>query len=310
MSRISRATVLGLAMAMSSWAAPAHAYLVDANDARVVAPGTLELELQPAGYFQILVGDEEYYLLAPSAQIYAGLAERWDMLLLTRGYVGLGPTTRQSPYALAEQFLAFRALLVDGSYSSEGERDGPSLALQMGVFLPGVEAETGFGSSLALLFAWQADVGTFHANAWTNFTQDGTFNFFASVVLEGPPAWSVRPVVEIWADVDDGETTLSGLLGVIGDVSDEFALQAGVRVGGSDGYLDLEVRLSSWIYWEPTPAEASAEEDEEEHDGNGAPQRGLLVTFPSPRGGASDGEDPDPRERADPGLRARLSRAR
>lgn len=147
MPRISKVVAIGLAAALGSLAAPAHAYLVDANDARVVAPGTLELELQPAGYFQTLIGDEKYYLAAPSAQIYVGLAERWDMLFLTRGYVGLGGTARQSPYALPEQFLAFRALLAHGSYSSEGGHDGLSLALQMGVFLPGVEAETGFGST-------------------------------------------------------------------------------------------------------------------------------------------------------------------
>ena len=210
---------------------PARAYLIDANDARVVAPGTMELELQPIGYYQTVIGDEEHYLIAPSAQFYAGLADGWDLLFLTRGYVLLDDDPEQSPYALAEQFLAFRRMIVNGRYDLE-EGEGPSLALQMGMFLPGVEAEEGFGASVALLFAWQWDAGTVHLNAWANYTQDETWNGFFSAVYEAPPDWPVRPTAEIWLDVDDGEPTISGLIGAVGDVSDEFALQGGVRVGG------------------------------------------------------------------------------
>lgn len=259
------------ALAAALWlvASPAEAYLIDLNDARVVDYGSMELELQPVGYYQLLVGEEEHYLIAPSTQIYFGIAPDWDLLYLRRGYVGLGDTAQETPYSVAEQFLGVRRLLIDGSYSSEGEREGPSLALQAGIFLPGFEAEEGFGTSVALLFAWRTDLGTFHANAWANFTPQETFDFFGSVVVEGPPEWPVRPVVEVWVDVDDGDPTLSGLVGAIGEVSDEFAIQGGVRVGGWEDTLDLEIRLSTWVYWElwdPNPGSDDEEDDEEEDD--------------------------------------------
>jgi hypothetical protein len=231
--------------------APARgaAYLIDANDARVVDHGTVELELQPAGYLQTLIGDEVQYLVAPSAQIHWGFGDGWDVLLLTRGFGVLGGGVGESPYSLAEQMVAFRAMLRDGRYSDE-DAEGPSLTLQVGALLPGVEAEPGVGATAALLFAQQWDEGTLHLNAWANLTQARIFNLFLAAVVEGPGAWPVRPTVEVFFDVDDGEPYLSGLLGAVGDVDDAFSIQAGARVGGWEGYLELEVRVSSWIYWE------------------------------------------------------------
>lgn len=271
-----------LASVLLVWlsASPAQAYLIDLNDARAVEPGTMELELQPVGYFQTLLGDQEHYLLAPSAQLYVGLAPGWDLLYLTRGYVGLNGRPDQSSYALAEQLLAVRRVLIEGTYNDE-ELDGPSLAVQTGAFLPGIDAEEGLGASVALLFAWQTEVGTLHANVWLNYTQDETFNVFTSVAVEGPPAWPVRPTAELFVDVDDGEPYISGLVGLVGDVSDEFSLQAGVRIGGAEDYADLEVRLSSWIYWE-VPGVVIDESDDEESDDEETAQTPIPVAGVSP----------------------------
>ena len=239
--------------------APARAYLIDLNDARVVDHGSMELELQPLGYYQTLLGDEEHYLIAPSAQIYWGLAEGWDVLYLTRGWGRLDEVPDQSPYTVEEQMVAFRVMLRDGAYSDE-EADGPSITLQWGLLLPGIDAEIGFGATVALLFAQEWDVGTLHLNAWANLTHERAFNLFVSAVIEGPPEWPARPVIEVWFDLevgDEGEVpALSGLLGIVVDVSDEFALQGGARVGGFDDRLDLEVRVSSWAafeLWDPSP---------------------------------------------------------
>lgn len=244
-----RTSSLGLVLLLLAPTSIAHAYLIDANDARVVDHGTMELELQPLGYLQTLLGDEEHYLVIPSAQFYWGLAEGWDVLYLTRGFGLLDDAMGESPYAIAEQQLLFRAMLRDGRYSDE-EAEGPSITLQFGALLPGIEAETGVGASVALLFAQQWDAGTLHLNLWTNLTQERNFNLFVSAVMEGPPEWSVRPTVEVFFDLDDGEPYLSGLLGAVGDVGDEFSIQAGARVGGWEDYLEFEVRVSSWIYWE------------------------------------------------------------
>lgn len=253
-------------LAISSAAAPARAYLIDLNDARVVPHGSMELELQPIGYWQTVIGDEDHQIIAPSSQLYWGFAPGWDILWLTRGFALLDDPAGQSPYSIAEQMLAFRAMLVDGAYSSEGEREGPSLTLQAGLLLPGIEAEAGFGATAGLLFAQQWDAGTLHLNVWANFTQARTFELFVSAVIEAPPAWSVRPCVEVWLDLDDGEPMISGLIGAVGDVSDEVAIQAGVRMGGWEGYLDLEARLSFWFAWEVWDPEATGPGDRARSD--------------------------------------------
>ncbi len=244
-----RTSSLALLLLLVSPLATAHAYLIDTNDARVVEHGTMELELQPIGYLQTLIGDEEHYLVVPSAQLYWGFGEGFDLLWLTRGFGLLDDAMGESPYAIAEQMLLVRAMLRDGRYSDD-EAEGPSVTLQAGVLLPGIGAEVGAGASIALLFAQRWDEGTLHLNVWANFTQDRTFELFTSAVIEGPIAWPVRPTIEVYFDLDDGEPYLSGLVGAVGDVSDEFALQAGARVGGWEGYLELEVRVSSWIYWD------------------------------------------------------------
>lgn len=256
-------------------ASDAQAYLIETNDARVAPHGTFELELQPIGYYQLVVGDESYELIAPSTQLYLGIAPGWDVLYLTRGFGLIQGDPAQGAYTMADQMFAFRAMLVRGAYSDEGF-DGPSLTLQMGVLLPGVDAEPGFGANLALLFAQKWDAGTLHLNAWVNLTRDRTLNVFLTSAIEGPEAWPVRPVVEVWIDlVLDGEPMLSGLLGAVVDVTDDFALQGGVRMGGWEDWLDLEVRLSAyWTVevWNPNPGADDDEEGEGEGEGTAEAQ--------------------------------------
>ncbi|MCZ7682333.1 MAG: hypothetical protein M5U28_27495 [Sandaracinaceae bacterium] len=108
--------LLSLAVALP---APARAYLIDANDARVVDHGTFEAEAQPIGYYQLVLGGEDHTLVAPSMQLYLGIAEGWDLLWLTRGFGVMEPAPGQSAYSIAEQMLAFRAMLRHGAYSDD-----------------------------------------------------------------------------------------------------------------------------------------------------------------------------------------------
>lgn len=261
-----------VALAWLALAPPAHAYLIETNDARVADHGTFEIELAPIGYRQLVLGDEVHELIVPSMQIYLGIAPGWDVIYLTRGYAPLDGDPTQSAFALADQMIAFRTMLVRGRYSDEGSYDGPSLTLQTGVLLPGIAAETGFGATIALLFAQQWDAGTLHLNAWVDVTHDRALNVFLTSAMEGPDAWTVRPVVEVWIDlVLDGEPMLSGLIGAVWDVSDDFALQAGVRMGGWEGWLDVEARLSA--YWVVPLWDASASAGHEEE----TPERAVST---------------------------------
>jgi hypothetical protein len=262
--RTGRGLALLLAAFLAVPAGTAQAYLIDANDATVLDTGRMALELQPIGYWQTVVGEPEHYLVAPSLQAYWGFAEHWDVLYLSRGWAVLDDAPDQDPYVLQEQMLALRVMLRDGSYSSGGELEGPSVTLQVGVLLPDIVAEPRWGSSVALLASQRWDEGTVHLNAWLNLTQASTLDFFGSVVYEGPPSWPARPTFELWIDVDDGDPTVSGLLGVVADVTDDFLLQGGVRMSGWEGWADLEIRLSSWIEWEVCPPAADPDADEDD----------------------------------------------
>ena len=242
---------LGTLLLVLWWLAPgtAHAYLVDANDARVAPPGVVEYELQPIGLLHSFT-DQRTYLIAPSLQLYIGLAEEWDMIVLTRGYGAVDGVGTE--YALDDNFVAVRRMLVHGTYSDDGEGDdGPSLTLQVGAFLPPTDAEEAYaGASVALLFAQQWDAGTLHLNLWLNGWSDEV-ELFGSAVMEGPGDWEVRPVVEVWVShlVDD-QLTVSGMAGVVGDVDDALTLEAGVRFGGNDQQQELEVRAAAWWSWD------------------------------------------------------------
>ncbi|MDX1579974.1 MAG: hypothetical protein R3266_15930, partial [Gemmatimonadota bacterium] len=172
--------------------APARAYLIDLNDASVVDHGSMALELQPIGYFQTLIGEEDHELVVPSFQLYWGLAEGWDVLYVARGYAILDDTPDQSVYSFAEQTIAFRAVLRHGTYSSD-DAEGPALVFQGGLMMPGIGADDGFGATAALLFSQEWEPGTLHLNVWTNLTRDRAFELFVSAVYEGPSAWPVRP---------------------------------------------------------------------------------------------------------------------
>ena len=265
MTGTAQATVLGALLL--SVASPAHAYLIDLNDATVVGRGRMALELQPIGYHQALIGDEVHELVVPSFQLYWGFGEGWDVLYVARGYALLDDAPPdQSRFTYAQQMIGFRTVLRHGAYSTEEEGEdapaGPSLVLQTGLFLPSVgPGERGFGANLALLFTQMWDEATVHLNAWASLTPERTFELFLSCVIEGPHAWPVVPLVEVYFDLEDGEPSASGLVGAVISVTDDFALQGGVRVGGWEDHLELEVRLSSWIEWEVWDAAVERQEE-------------------------------------------------
>jgi hypothetical protein len=254
-------TPLALLLAMPG---SARAYLIDANDARVAPVGALEIELQPIGALAIVEGGEGTQIVAPSAQLYFGLTPDLDLLVLTRGFIALdvdplgdSPSTQAR---LDDQQVALRHLLRNGAYSDEGEEgdaDGPAIVLQYGLLLPSFGGDAPrFGASLALLVSQTLGRGgSVHGNVWGNVTQRGSGELFLAAYAEGPEDWVLRPTVELWFDYDTEEgSLLSGLLGVLWDLTEDCLLQAGVRVGGWEGYLEIEARLSTYFGFDLFPA--------------------------------------------------------
>lgn len=282
----------------------ARAYLMDANDARVITPGTLEFELQPIGYYRVLVYegeavDTENYLIVPSIMGYVGLTEDADLIFLTRGYYYLDHV-QDSPQPLFRTYeaqMGFRLLLLRGAYSTDCI-DGPSLVLQPQILVPNLSAPGEVpGFSLALLLGQQwEEWGTLHANIWWNRNADQTWGTFAAVAMEGPPGWDVRPLVEVtyWYDEAFG-SLLSGIAGTYIDIGDDFTWELGARVGGWERYAELEVRISMWM---DAPLHRSLSDAEDDPCHGAGAEAG---------GGSDGGEASEPAARRAPPGRARAA---
>ncbi len=243
---------------------------MDANDAKVISPGTLEFELQPVGYYQVLSEELGHYLVAPSLMGYVGITEDADFIYLTRGFALLDDDPEQVRYRTWENQIAFRFLVVRGRYSTEGA-EGPSLVVQPALMVPNFDAEGEIpGFSLAILLAQQWDAGTLHANVWATRTTWQSFELFLAAAMEGPPDWDVRPLVEVTYvyDTEYGHV-LSGTAGSYFDIGDDFTWELGARLGGWEEYAEVEVRVSMWIDAPLAPPSWHPEEASDD-DGDGA----------------------------------------
>lgn len=252
-------TVLAAVLAMACACAPgrAHAYLADSFDARVAPYGALELELEPVGYYLYLAdASNEHYVVLPSVILYAGLVPRFDLVVSSKGYLGLADAPPR--YQTRENGVFVRWLLRDGAYN---DATGPAFALMAGALLPNLEQHDTVGASLGALMSWTTAGGTIHANVVGNRTTWKSWDVFLTAAYEGPIDWTLRPYVETWFDYDqDGGATLSGLVGAYVDVADTVTLGAGVRYAAGDGYQEVEIRTSLWWQIELWEAETAAAE--------------------------------------------------
>ncbi len=233
----------------------AHAYLADSYDGRVADHGTLELEIQPIGYYTADEEGRQDWLVTPSVILYLGFAERFDVLLASRGYLRIGGEG-SSRYHTRESAAYLRCLLLEGTYNEIDGVEGPSFEVMAGALFPNLEQQDEtIGASLGLVMTWSVDWGTIHANTFGNRTAWETWDAFFVVAYEGPLDWSVRPLIETWLDYDDGYVLASGLAGMYFDLSDTATGGLGIRHARGEGYNETEIRASLWWQlpplWEP-----------------------------------------------------------
>ena len=108
------------------------------------------------------------------------------------------------------------------------DKTGPSVAPEFGVLLPDGTGDSSVGVSWASIVSQRCDWGTVHFNAETALTRDHHADVFVGSIIEGPSQWKVRPVAEIFYEKEFGlEETISGLVGVIRQVSDKTFLRRG-----------------------------------------------------------------------------------
>jgi hypothetical protein len=224
-----------IALCLTASSGPAWAYRpFDGTDAAVVAPGELEIELQPAG--RLREGGNTT-LVAPATVINYGLNEGWEAVFEGQGQTPLSPSGPTS-LTLAGAFL--KHVLQPGSLQ---DKTGPSVATEFGMLLPDSTGSSGVGASLAGIVSERWDWGTIHLNAATALTRDHHADVFLGGIIEGPSKWTIRPVAEFFYEREFRHSeTISGLVGLIWRVRDNLSFDVGLRHALTNGRPLNELR--------------------------------------------------------------------
>jgi len=124
------------------------------------------------------------------------------------------------------------------------DQTGPSIATELGVLLPGIDADHGVGASLSGIVSQRWGPVTVHLNGQAALTRQQHADLFTSVIVEGPFDWTVRPVSEIAYERDfGGVATRSALIGAIWQVKENVAVDAGLRGSRLGNHTEEEIRL-------------------------------------------------------------------
>lgn len=221
----------------AAWPLPVFAYRpFDGTDAAVAELGEIEIELQPAG---VMREGGETTLIAPAAIINIGFEKHWELVLQGQGQFPLSNSEESASFAGAGVFL--KHVLRPGSLQGG---TGPSVAIEFGPLLPGIRADPGTGASFAGIVSQRWDEGTIHLNMAAALTRDHYADVFLGAIVEGPSKWPVRPVAEIFYEEKIGQShTISGLVGAIWQLRDNFSFDVGLRHAITNGNRVDEVRV-------------------------------------------------------------------
>ena len=237
-----RRTALSLAAILLCAASAARAYRpFDNTDADTAKTGEIELEVGPAG-FTHQSGQTTY---SPLFIFNYGFLPGYEVVLEYQNQLVLGTLTGGPRESVGSGELTVKHVLREGVLQG-GE--GPSVALEMGAFLPGIKTQSGFGAIATGIISQRFGLATLHLNVNLGLQRDGNFWTEPALVAEGPESWTVRPVAEVlYGHEFGGPNEASTLLGGIWKIDDDLALDLGLRAGREAGAPVEEIRCGFTI---------------------------------------------------------------
>ena len=237
------AIVFGSLLAMAHVSAWAYRPF-DGTDADVAKPGEFELELGPVG--RLREGGRRF-LVAPSAVANFGLSGGRELVIEGQREVAREAEPGEPHSALVDDGVFIKQVLRRGVIQGEG---GASVATEYGVLLPDVHGEHGTGLSAAGIVSQRTDAATVHLNGALAVTRQHEPDAFLGVILEGPYAWRVRPVAELFTErARAAERIDSALVGAIWRVDEDVSLDAGLRSARTGGGAVHELRIGfTWTF--------------------------------------------------------------
>jgi outer membrane receptor protein involved in Fe transport len=239
--------LLGLSLAFAT-SQQAIAYRpFDSTDAAVADVKELEIELGPVEYRQ---SHDERTVIAPAYVFNYGFVKNWELVVEGRGEYPLTSADDTSS-RLVGNAINLKGVLREGDLQGQS---GPSVATEIGVLLPGVNDEQGFGLSWIGIVSQRWSWGTAHINFGAELTRDHNTNLIAGTIIEGPFDWTVRPVAELRYERQVGflkTDTLSALVGAIWKVNDKLSLDVGVREAWVNRLPQTELRAGLTVAFSP-----------------------------------------------------------
>ena len=224
------------------WPQGANAYRpFDSTDPAVAEPGEVEIELSPVSYRHDDSGDT---WITPQLRFNYGFARNWELVIEGQGEHAQGATG-----VLVENGAFLKHVVREGTLQGQ---TGPSLAIEIGTLLPGINDQSGFGAELAGIVGNQWSWGAIHFTAAATLTRDNRGEMFLGTILEGPSFGAVRPVAEIVYEREFGEAeTIAALAGVIWEVREGLAFDFAVRQAAVDGDPETEIRMGVTFAFSP-----------------------------------------------------------
>ena len=144
------------------------------------------------------------------------------------------------PYSISDVQLSVKHVLRKGVLQ---EAQGPSVAVECGVLLPGYRAQSGVGVLCTGIVSVRPGPLSLHFNANVALDRGGNLGVEPAVIVEGPLEWPVRPVSELlFSHQLSGGNEATALFGAIWRVRESFSIDAALRAGRVDGASLLELR--------------------------------------------------------------------
>lgn len=216
----------------------------DGTDADVAKAGETEIELGPVQW--VREGDKRF-LQAPALVANFGLSHEHELVIEGRHEIALDRDPGEPRSAFVDDGVFIKQVLRRGVLQDEA---GVSVATEYGVLLPEVNGTQGTGFSLAGIVSQRWQAATLHFNAALARTREHEPDLFLGTILEGPIAWAVRPVAEVFTErTRDGPRTDSLLAGAIWRMREGLSFDAGVRSArvGDDTVHELRLGLT-WAF--------------------------------------------------------------
>ena len=216
----------------------------DSTDADVAKTGEAEIELGP---LQWLREGGKRFLHAPAFIANLGLAHDRELVIEGRHEIALDREPGEPRSALVDTGAFIKQILRRGVLQDE---PGVSIATEYGLLLPEINGTRGTGLSLAGIISQRWQAATVHLNAVLARTREHEPALFLGTILEGPFAWAVRPVAEIFTErAHNGPRTDSLLVGAIWRLREGLSFDAGVRSAqvGSEAVHEVRVGLT-WAF--------------------------------------------------------------